>query len=298
MSVTSNPVTGRSRPAGFTLIELLVVIAIIAILAAILFPVFAQAREKARSISCLSNLRQIGLGFLQYNQDNDENTLNVSKAKITGGPMNLPYTPNWYILLDPYVKDIKLFNCPDRSGVGKDCGDNYYTPSNGNPQPCLGDGYNDGIISDGGYGLIGAQTKDANGKTLRPGLSIARITSPAQMVAFGDTNDNLSVAMDNISGGETDAVHGTSQIRHNHLLNFCFADGHAKQIRMVCATDSGGNTLLIPAKMSDAIDWCYDPNASGDYSSAGGGYPAGAGTGVTCNQVVQNIYSGGTTIRP
>ncbi|MCW3058828.1 MAG: prepilin-type N-terminal cleavage/methylation domain, partial [Capsulimonas sp.] len=57
---------------GFTLIELLVVIAIIAILAAILFPVFAKAREKARQISCASNMKQLALGLLQYNQDNDE----------------------------------------------------------------------------------------------------------------------------------------------------------------------------------------------------------------------------------
>ena len=61
-----------SRKSGFTLIELLVLIAIIAILAAILFPVFAKVREKARQISCLSNMKQLGLGFAQYTQDNDE----------------------------------------------------------------------------------------------------------------------------------------------------------------------------------------------------------------------------------
>ena len=62
----------RRRRQGFTLIELLVVIAIIAILAAILFPVFAKAREKARQISCTSNMKQLGLAFMQYQQDNDE----------------------------------------------------------------------------------------------------------------------------------------------------------------------------------------------------------------------------------
>jgi len=84
----------RTSRKGFTLIELLVVIAIIAILAAILFPVFAQAREKARQISCLSNLKQLGLGIAMYTQDYDENMPWAFSAQ--GG---------WYNIVDPYIKN-------------------------------------------------------------------------------------------------------------------------------------------------------------------------------------------------
>ena len=87
---------------GFTLIELLVVIAIIAILAAILFPVFAKAREKARQSSCLSNLKQLGLGILSYAQDYDERF----PMALAGGP-----TPPIYLfpeLIDPYVKNAQI----------------------------------------------------------------------------------------------------------------------------------------------------------------------------------------------
>ena len=87
---------------GFTLIELLVVIAIIAILAAILFPVFAQAREKARQISCASNEKQLSLGILQYTQDNDE-TYPLHDNKFTG----------WAGLILTYVKSTGVFKCPD-----------------------------------------------------------------------------------------------------------------------------------------------------------------------------------------
>ena len=89
---------------GFTLIELLVVIAIIAILAAILFPVFARAREKARMASCLSNVKQIALGCMMYAQDYDERTVSGS------GYQNASI--NWELKVDPYTKNWQVFLCP------------------------------------------------------------------------------------------------------------------------------------------------------------------------------------------
>ena len=99
----SSPVSNRK--SAFTLIELLVVIAIIAILAAILFPVFARARENARRSSCASNLKQIGLGFIQYTQDYDEKYMPVF--------VNLgPDSKMWAQQLQPYIKSVQLFACP------------------------------------------------------------------------------------------------------------------------------------------------------------------------------------------
>src|SRR5215469_5171253 len=104
------------KRSGFTLIELLVVIAIIAILAAILFPVFAQAREKARSAACLSNLKQIGTATTMYAQDYDE-TFPVWGWNLeqTGArPDGTLYTGKviWPILYMPYIKNVQVFSCP------------------------------------------------------------------------------------------------------------------------------------------------------------------------------------------
>jgi len=106
----------KNERYGFTLIELLVVIAIIAILAAILFPVFAKVREKARQTSCASNLKQLGLGIVQYNQDNDECFPLIgyeAKGRTGGGPsLNNDRNGLWYNAVDPYIKSRSVGHCP------------------------------------------------------------------------------------------------------------------------------------------------------------------------------------------
>jgi len=99
------PSSSRSRRRAFTLIELLVVIAIIAILAAILFPVFARAREKARQTSCASNVKNLGTAILMYTQDYDEMFPPGAYATATGAVM-------WHDLTDPYAKNTGIWHCP------------------------------------------------------------------------------------------------------------------------------------------------------------------------------------------
>jgi prepilin-type N-terminal cleavage/methylation domain-containing protein/prepilin-type processing-associated H-X9-DG protein len=99
-----------SARRGFTLIELLVVIAIIAILAAILFPVFAQAREKARGAACLSNVKQLGLAIQMYVQDYDETLPN--HAADTANFLDVKAPANWLKAIAPYTKNTQIFYCP------------------------------------------------------------------------------------------------------------------------------------------------------------------------------------------
>src|SRR5262249_7232501 len=144
---------------------------------------------------------------------------------------------------------------PDRSDTACTDASNPFSPR------CLGYGYNDGIISDTGYGLAYTQTKDAQGKTLRAGRPLAAIVAPADCVAFGDTYDTpgYSIAVDNIFARLPDHT-SSGSLRHMQNFNFTFADGHAKNIRMQAGEYSGFGLVAVPASQSDALKWCSDPN--------------------------------------
>ncbi len=125
------------KTRGFTLIELLVVIAIIAILAAILFPVFARARENARKATCQSDLKQLGLGMVMYCQDYDE-TFPLLNS-VPPNDLSAPSTAfnwqsgygqwqDWATRIQPYVKNTGVYRCPSNQVV--DCGINYGVPTN------------------------------------------------------------------------------------------------------------------------------------------------------------------------
>ncbi len=281
---------------GFTLIELLVVIAIIAILAAILFPVFAQARAKARGTACLSNLRQGSIAYQMYTQDYDETTPLQNSPVIKDAAGKYVSGGYWYNLIQPYIKNWQLMVCPDRSltaTAAQITNEAKYPRALGTR--LQGYGYNDGWVSDSGYGLT-LQLPDGT----RPGRGIAAISTPADCIAFGDTYDTpgYSVAMDNLLGG-SDAPATTKGLRHGGNLNFAFVDGHAKIVKMQIGQYAGFGLVTRPASETNALKWCYDPNAPSDYAALGGagGYPVGDAN-ETCSQAVHDYYAGRWTETP
>jgi prepilin-type N-terminal cleavage/methylation domain-containing protein/prepilin-type processing-associated H-X9-DG protein len=208
----------KNPQQGFTLIELLVVIAIIAILAAILFPVFAKVREKARQTACLSNEKQIGLGIAQYVEDYDETT------PCGAGLQNYNNQQGWAGSVAPYLKSSQIFTCPDDSTVDK-----YLT-----------------VIS---YGLNANLADNPSGAP----VSLSKFVSPTKTVLLFELNG----ALDDVTSFQNDqyspvgdgvqlplgCLYSTGPLanvtipagkaswyvaRHTNGSNYLYADGHVK----------------------------------------------------------------------
>ena len=171
---------------AFTLIELLVVIAIIALLAAILFPVFATARENARKATCQSNLKQIGLGIVQYAQDFDETQV---PAYNVGGNGTISFE-TWMYLLQPYVRSYQVYSCPDsQDPVLQGTGTNtwgQYVINNSYVQAATNSAYKNHFLSPTSTSCITPDVNCGSGYPLNYNAIISSITSPSTTVLMFD----------------------------------------------------------------------------------------------------------------
>jgi len=235
----------RHRRRGFTLIELLVVIAIIAILAAILFPVFAQAREKARQTTCLSNMKQIGLSIQMYQQDYDETLIPV--YIYWEGPYSVSKAPSQYpngiiaYYLDlayPYSKNDMMWRCPN-GWLESPWGREHFPVGVGPEKRTIAISY-------------GANSLAVNNSSFNPTRSMASIVSPANMFQFvespaemvWDTPLNQGIdgtpqpMLPGFAAGQRGGIYPVLctaprldcrvLLRHNDGFNAIFCDGHVK----------------------------------------------------------------------
>ena len=239
--------TTRNRRAAFTLIELLVVIAIIAILAAILFPVFARARENARRSSCQSNLKQIGLGFAQYTQDYDEK---YPLSIVTTGTPPAGSVMGWADALQPYLKSTQIYQCPSET--------NLAAPQGNDPNAA---GYTDywynGLLSQG------------DGTNYNTSVSTAALPFVSQTIMSGDgghasnstaryhangcsMGGSTTLNLPNTSncsgpGLVTQAGISVAQQRHLEGINLAFADSHVKWYKGTPTTSTPNTSIASSA---------------------------------------------------
>ena len=244
-------ITFPQRKSAFTLIELLVVIAIIAILAAILFPVFARARENARRSSCQSNLKQIGLGILQYVQDYDEKL--PFACQDAGGDI-LP----WQVTTQPYLKSTQIFKCPSNTSAANQIINNSDAT---NPLGVTGGIPVSYICNGGGPGADAAfGTNSGGGAGRRPmnrfytgsdgnggGAALAQLDSSAQTILVFENgtaaNGGASLYdLPNLGGAAAGNVHF-----QNHLstTNFLYADGHVKSLKPTALISGNTNQFFV-----------------------------------------------------
>lgn len=230
---------------GFTLIELLVVIAIIAILAAILFPVFAQAREAARMSSCQSNLKQLSNAVLMYKQDYDE--------RFPVYSWGAPVSDHWWYSTQPYIKNAKVLECPSATASAE---------TNGGQMSTAGVNHNQLRINLGGDGLRLSYTFN---ETAGTGISDAEIQVPAGKAMLADARIVVMPLATNYPAEcwrwDLNGVQGTgcsnNALRHRGTVNIAFMDGHVKNIQATKFIQTG-NTPAAQA-MFNAL---WDPRSA------------------------------------
>jgi prepilin-type N-terminal cleavage/methylation domain-containing protein len=244
---------------GFTLIELLVVIAIIAILAAILFPVFAQARDKARQTTCLSNCKQIGLGLMMYAQDYDE-TFPASRH-ASSGCNGGSYFDAWNKVIQPYIKNEQIFACPaDFTKQASERQTRSYVALAGPPNLLSGCEYLNGVMGPNW------------------GAALAAVNAPAGTVCiyerweYGSHIDTASYVHANLDGDWCRG--GASRVAYPRKANWfsynpptydgphamggnlIFCDGHARWLRYD-QTHTGGGPACQGAATASIFDRRY-----------------------------------------
>lgn len=240
---------------AFTLIELLVVIAIIAILAAILFPVFARARENARRASCMSNLKQLGLGIMMYTQDYDDY---LPKTAVPGVPTletgfaagpSPTYLHLWMHTIYPYIRSVQVFNCPSANY-------SYITNFNGSYEATISYGYNNFLSG------LASTTVGVNLAAI-PNVAVTPLLVDSSYYIAGPDNVCHATVAQNItdlvdcSGSSTSSVYTNTDPplpRHLDTFNMCFVDGHVKSLKR-----SGWVTATVPDVSTDPVWVEWDP---------------------------------------
>lgn len=209
--------TEQTAKTGFTLIELLVVIAIIAILAAILFPVFAQAREKARQTSCLSNSKQYATAILMYTQDYDE-TFPMSAYPSSTGIVT------FYLAIDPYVKNKQIAVCPSEAKAMKMLDFFGYLAPNTPEYTAYGTNFD--LFITNGFG--------------------APIVSPPTLASVGRSTETVMTYDANVTFGADMMRTASVQARHNEAFTANYVDGHAKSITATDTKTTSPQFLVSP----------------------------------------------------
>jgi prepilin-type N-terminal cleavage/methylation domain-containing protein/prepilin-type processing-associated H-X9-DG protein len=217
----------KRRFQGFTLIELLVVVAIIGVLAAILFPVFARARENARRAGCMSNMKQLGLAILQYSQDYDEKMVpGFETSNPAGYATDFNGNPNafWYMILQPYIKNTQILHCPSATGDSRSVSYAAFLVGYGSPSTIFP------TVSNLGFG--GTVSVVSLAQAARPAESIVLLEDSKCDKQTTCATSNI-VAKLFTGGGYFDVSaynwnNGNYTPRHFDGMNFLFFDGHVK----------------------------------------------------------------------